>query len=177
MVALFGDEKELTPQESAKQGRFKCSFYAPVSVDTDALKQRMQERLNRHNLAAHIVWSIDDNRQLGLVDVLPDRASKLHALRFLMQHSGFSLNNTLFAGDSGNDLEVLTSDIPAVLVANATDSIRTQARNLCKAAGTEQAFYAAQGGFRGMNGNYSAGLLEGLVHFMPETETWMIRGI
>lgn len=173
MLALFADEQNLTPQENAKQGRFKCSFYAPVSVDTNALQQRMQAHLNQENLAAHIVWSIDDNRQLGLIDILPQRASKLHALRFLMQQTDFDLDTTLFAGDSGNDLQVLISDIPAVLVANATDSIRTEAQNLCKAAGTENAFYAAKGGFHGMNGNYSAGLLEGLVHFMPETEAWI----
>ncbi|MDT8385888.1 MAG: HAD-IIB family hydrolase [Thiogranum sp.] len=173
MLALFSDEPELTPQEDAKQGRFKCSFYAPVSIDSSSLQQRMLERLERENLAARIIWSIDDNRQLGLIDVVPADASKLHALRLLMQHADFGLSNTLFAGDSGNDLEVLTSDISAVLVANATESIRTQAREQARAAGTEPAFYAATGGFRNMNGNYSAGLLEGLVHFMPETDNWI----
>ncbi len=173
MLRLFSDEPELTPQEDAKQGRFKCSFYTPVSIDSSNLQQRMQERLERENLTARIIWSIDDNRQLGLIDVVPADASKLHALRFLMQHEDFDLSNTVFAGDSGNDLEVLTSDIPAVLVANATESIRAEAREQAMAAGTEQALYAATGGFRGMNGNYSAGLLEGLVHFMPETDSWI----
>jgi hypothetical protein len=29
--------------------------------------------------------------------------------------------------------------------------------------------YLPQGNFFGMNGNYAAGVLEGLVHFIPET--------
>jgi hypothetical protein len=35
------------------------------------------------------------------------------------------------------------------------------------------AFYQAQGGFLGMNGNYSAGILEGIAHYHPDTLPWM----
>jgi HAD superfamily hydrolase (TIGR01484 family) len=174
LAALFDDIETLTPQESEKQGRFKSSYYAPLSVDVERLIQQMQQRLVQAGLPARIIWSVDDNTHTGLVDVLPENASKLHAVRFLMQHSGHTLANTLFAGDSGNDLEVLCSEIHSVLVANASDSVREQALQLAAEAGTVQAFYAAHGGLRGMNGNYSAGILEGLVHFMPETGAWII---
>jgi hydroxymethylpyrimidine pyrophosphatase-like HAD family hydrolase len=41
---------------------------------------------------------------------------------------GILLQQTMvFAGDSGNDMEVLVSDIPAVLVANAPDAVRAEA--------------------------------------------------
>lgn len=173
LTALFEDMPELTAQEPEKQGRFKSSYYAPVSIDVAQLQQRMMRRLAGAKLPSHIIWSIDDNKQVGLVDVLPENASKLHALRFLIDKTGHRLDNTLFAGDSGNDLAVLSSEIPSVLVANATDAVRRQALQLCRAAGTMDAFYAARGGFRGMNGNYCAGILEGLVHFMPATDTWI----
>jgi hypothetical protein len=39
--------------------------------------------------------------------------------------------------------------------------------------GTITALYLAQGGFLGMNGNYSAGILEGIAHYHPETQLWM----
>jgi HAD superfamily hydrolase (TIGR01484 family) len=173
LVALFADIETLTPQESEKQGRFKSSYYAPLSVDVNQLKQHMRQRLTRAGLPSRIIWSIDETTETGLVDVLPENASKLHAVRFLMQNTGHTLSNTLFAGDSGNDLEVLCSEINSVLVANATDSVRAQALQLATEAGAVHALYAARGGLRGMNGNYSAGILEGLVHFIPETEVWL----
>ena len=173
LVPLFADIKTLTPQESEKQGRFKSSYYASVSVDVGQLKQQMQQRLTQAGLPSRIIWSIDETTDTGLVDVLPENASKLHAVRFLIQNTGHTLSNTLFAGDSGNDLEVLCSEINSVLVANATDSVRAQALQLATEAGAVDALYAARGGLRGMNGNYSAGILEGLVHFIPETEAWI----
>jgi len=33
--------------------------------------------------------------------------------------------------------------------------------------------YLAHGGLLGMNGNYSAGILEGVVHFIPATRDWL----
>ncbi len=173
LTELFADMPELTAQEPEKQGRFKSSYYAPASIDAEHLQRRMMRRLSGEKLASHIIWSIDDREHIGLVDILPENASKLHALRFLMQHSGHRLDTTLFAGDSGNDLAVLSSEIHSVLVANASDAVREQAVSLSRAAGTSHALYAARGGFRGMNGNYSAGILEGLVHFVPETDTWI----
>lgn len=173
LVALFEDIELLTPQESEKQGRFKSSYYAPMAVEVEALEREMQARLNAAGLPSKIIWSIDDNREIGLIDVLPQKASKLEAVRFLMQSTGHTLENTLFAGDSGNDLAVLCSEVHAVLVANATESVREEALRLARDAGTGATLYTARGGLRGMNGNYSAGILEGLVHYVPETESWI----
>ncbi len=175
LLTLFADIGALRPQESEKQGRFKSSYYAPLSVDADELQRQMRLRLDRAGLPSRIIWSVDDKLQVGLVDVLPANASKLHAVRFLMQSTGHTLANTLFAGDSGNDLAVLCSEIHAVLVANATDSVREQALRLAGEAETTDALYVARGGWRGMNGNYSAGILEGLVHFIPATDAWIAR--
>jgi hypothetical protein len=33
--------------------------------------------------------------------------------------------------------------------------------------------YIARGDFQGMNGNYSAGMLEGIAHYHPKTLAWM----
>ena len=79
----------------------------------------------------------------------------------------------MFAGDSGNDLPVLTSDVPAVLVHNAADNVREQALSDARAAGTLDQLYLAQGGFMGMNGNYSAGIVEGVIHYRPDLENWL----
>ena len=173
LIALLQDVEHLTPQESEKQGRFKSSYYAPLGVDVERLRQQMQQRLARHTLPSRIIWSVDETAGIGLVDVLPAGASKLHAVRFLMQHTEHAPANTLFAGDSGNDLEVLCSEINSVLVANASEEVRAQAQQLAAQAGTGAALYMAHGGLRDMNGNYSAGILEGLVHYLPDTEAWI----
>jgi hypothetical protein len=54
-----------------------------------------------------------------------------------------------------------------VLVANAHSSVRDKAREMAEIAGHSQRLYLARGGYLGMNGNYSAGILEGLAHFFP----------
>jgi 3-deoxy-D-manno-octulosonate 8-phosphate phosphatase KdsC-like HAD superfamily phosphatase len=108
-----------------------------------------------------------------LLDIVPRAAGKLAAIEFLMARRGFRSERTVFAGDSGNDIEVLASDVPSVLVANASAAVRRQALEMSRANGTLGRFYQARGGVLGMNGNYSAGILEGLVHFLPETEEWL----
>ena len=96
-------------------------------------------------------------------------ANKRHAIEFLMEQLGFDLSNTVFAGDSGNDLAVLASPIQSVLVANASVEVQHEAKQLALNMGQADALYFADGDFLGMNGNYSAGILEGVAHFMPET--------
>jgi hypothetical protein len=50
--------------------------------------------------------------------------------------------------------------------------VREEALELAVAAGNADSLYLASGGFRGLNGNYAAGILEGLAHFFPATEDW-----
>ena len=89
-------------------------------------------------------------------------AGKLGAIQHLLRHTGIQRECTLFAGDSGNDLDVLASWIPAVLVANATAEVRAEAIERSESQGTRERLYLARGGNEGMNGNYAAGILEGL---------------
>jgi hydroxymethylpyrimidine pyrophosphatase-like HAD family hydrolase len=129
-----------------------------------AIEQRLQER----GIKANLVWSVDEPQGIGLLDVIPERASKLHAIEFLRGDLGLTRSETLFAGDSGNDLPVLISSIPSVLVANAHPSVDERAREGAENAGTQAALHRARGGVLDMNGNYSAGILEGVAHYHPE---------
>lgn len=155
-------------QEKEKQGRHKLSFYIPLETDAQALRLEMGVRLAQAGIRANLIWSIDEEAGVGLLDVLPVSANKLHAIRFLMQREGFGHENTVFAGDSGNDLDVLLSDIPSVLVANADAEVKGRA-----AAASPQTLYVASGYYLGMNGNYSAGILEGAAHYWPEVNLWL----
>lgn len=165
---LLGISPALRLQEKEKQNRHKLSYYVPLDADAQGLIAGMNARLEEAGIKANLIWSIDEAAGCGLLDVLPASANKLHAIRFLMQQNGFNCGNTIFAGDSGNDLDVLLSDIPGVLVANADAEIK----KLVSGA-NNNAFYIASGGYLGMNGNYAAGILEGVAHFLPETAAWM----
>ncbi len=171
--SLFADLSAVRMQEAAKQNTYKLSYYVSLQADRGALLEKMRARLNERDIRASLIWSVDEPAGIGLLDVLPSRATKLHAIQFLMQHKGFTIEHSVFAGDSGNDLPVLASEIRAVLVANATDEIREAASTHAEAAGQSAALYLARGGFHGMNGNYSAGILEGFVHYMPHLADWI----
>ncbi|CAA9890996.1 Haloacid dehalogenase [Candidatus Methylobacter favarea] len=173
MQQLFAHLPDLVLQENAKQNRFKLSYYVSLDTDIPQLLEAMRGRLAQYAIRAELVYSVDEAEKNGLLDVLPASATKFHAICFLMQHLGFTVENTVFAGDSGNDLLVLTSAIKSVVVANASPDIKKEAVQLAQLQSTGPALYLAKGGFMGMNGNYSAGILEGLAHFLPCTQQWM----
>jgi HAD superfamily hydrolase (TIGR01484 family) len=173
LAAALADIPELRLQEAAKQGPCKLSYYAEALSDPSELLARVGERLAATGARCNLVWSVDETTATGLLDVLPARASKLHALEFLREHLGIPLNHTVFAGDSGNDMEVLISSIPSVLVANAQEAVRAEAVAHAIGRGHGPTLYLARGGLAGMNGNYSAGILEGVAHFIPETRAWL----
>ncbi len=170
---LFADIELLRLQEAEKQNDFKLSYYALADIEPGNLLKQMRERLDTQGIRASLIWSIDEVADTGLLDILPERATKLHAIKFLMKHKEFTHEQTVFAGDSGNDLPALTSGLQAVLVKNAHDDVRDTALRQVQAAGHGDCLYLAQGGLLGMNGNYSAGVLEGLVHYLPHTLAWL----
>lgn len=173
LKTLFSDLKQLRLQEISKQNTHKLSYYVSLHTDREELMHEMHSRLKHERIKASLIWSIDEPAAVGLLDVLPANATKRHAIEFLMQQHDFTLENTVFAGDSGNDLPVLASPIKAVLVANADEEVRSAARHQALAQNLSQALYMAQGGFAGMNGNYSAGIIEGVAHYLPEVKTWL----
>lgn len=172
---MFRDISALRLQELSKQNIHKLSYYVTLNTNQESLVSTMKSRLNEAGIQASLIWSVDEPAAIGLLDVLPASATKRHAIEFLMQEYGFDLANTVFAGDSGNDLPVLTSPIHSVLVANASEAVRETAENEAREEGCMDALYLAQGGYRHMNGNYSAGILEGVVHYLPEVDLWLNR--
>ena len=173
LKALLGHRPELRLQESAKQNKYKASYYVPLHTDCASLSAAIRQRLEAAGVMSRLIWSVDEPAGIGLLDVLPSRASKYHAIEALMQLRGFSDDNSVFCGDSGNDIEVLCSPIPAVLVANSPPAVRRLATRLTQRDRQTERLYIARGGFAAMNGNYSAGILEGVAHYYPQTIPWM----
>lgn len=164
---MFADLSALRLQEDAKQNRYKLSYYVSLDTDRQSVDEKMRQRLQTEQVDATMVWSVDEPAGIGLLDVLPARATKLHAVEFLMETLGFSLTNTVFSGDSGNDMQVLASRVPAILVNNAQPEVRQEALDAVSENMNRDSLYLAKGGFMQMNGNYSAGILEGIAHYHP----------
>ncbi len=167
---MFDDMGDLVLQEEEQQNRRKLSYYVDEGALTGELTGTMKQRLDNRGIRASIINSVDETKRIGLIDVLPESATKYHGVRFLMERLGFPNEQTLFAGDSGNDLPALTSGLQAVLVNNARDEVKEQAMKIVKDKGISDMLYLARGGFLGMNGNYSAGVLEGMVHYFPDLQ-------
>ncbi len=174
LAAMFAHVPGLTLQPEDRQNTYKLSYFIPLDADLSGLMLAMQTILNKQNISASLIYSVDEQAAIGLMDVLPQRATKLHAVEFLMREKGFVSDETVFAGDSGNDLPALVSSVPAVLVANAHADVIVEATAEAQRRGTADRLYLAKGDFMGMNGNYSAGILEGIAHFHADTQQVMV---
>ncbi len=174
LARLLDGFDQLRLQEPEKQNTFKLSYYTLSSVDGEQLVAAMQQHLSEQGIRASVIWSVDEMKDVGLVDVLPESATKMHAIQFLQSRLEAPDDRTVFAGDSGNDLAVLTSGMQAILVANARDDVKRAAREQTRQHRPER-LYIASGNSLDMNGNYAAGILEGLVHFIPKTRDWVLK--
>jgi HAD superfamily hydrolase (TIGR01484 family) len=173
IIAALDPIEGISLQDRSRQGAAKISFYIDTNSDRSELKSNIAKRLESLKMSYRLVLSADETVKRGLLDILPASASKLHAIEFLIDNWPYLRERTLFAGDSGNDMEVLTSSLPSVLVANAGEEVRSLAAEEVARQGHDDALYMAEGGFPGNNGNYAAGILEGVAHYFPETLQWM----
>jgi hypothetical protein len=135
---LLDDIECLQLQEAEKQNVFKLSYYVPSDTERDSLFNQLHQRLDAEGIRASLIWSIDEAADTGLLDILPECATKLHAIRFVIKRMGFHPERAVFAGDSGNDLPALTSGLQAVLVKNAL-------RHLLEAHGLGERLFRAVG--------------------------------
>jgi hypothetical protein len=168
IALLFTDLKELRLQESVKQKKYKLSYYLSLEEEPQALMATMQDRLMKKHMRTELIWSVDETVGVGLLDVMPKQATKLHAIEYLREQTNHSRQRTIFAGDSGNDLDVLLSPIQSILVANAHPDVKERVQASLLTRKNSVSIYLAQGGFCNMNGNYSAGVLEGVHHYAPD---------
>lgn len=158
IAAALDDVPALRLQASDRQARFKVSFTVDLARPVLALDAEVAGRLSDLGVRSRRVWSVDELAAVRLLDVLPERASKRHAVEYLQRHLGLGLEDTVVAGDSGNDLGILTSGMPAVLVGNARNEIKAEAESA--AVRPEQLYIAAS--------SYAAGVLEGVAHHRPQ---------
>jgi hydroxymethylpyrimidine pyrophosphatase-like HAD family hydrolase len=111
-----------------------------------------------------IVYSFDSQDGKGLLDFLPASATKQTALEYVAEEFGAEKEDVVFCGDSGNDIFPLTAGFCGVLVRNADEQL---VENVKKAMdeNTDLKVYFAKGDFRGLQGYYTSGVIEGAYHY------------
>jgi len=170
LVNFFTNFDQIKLQEITKQGLHKLSYYVSLETEREPIITKIEAKLEAEKIQANIIWSIDEKAQVGLLDILPLSANKYHAIAYLMKNQNFTLDNTIFSGDSGNDLDVLMSPIKSILVANAHLEIKEKIQSEMNQVGLKDSIYIAQGKSSKLNGNYSAGILEGIFHYFPDIQ-------
>lgn len=164
LAAALGEIAALSPQPADRQATHKLSFFVAADAPRESLDQAVAARLDALGVRARRIWSVDEAAGVGLLDVLPSSASKLHALRHVLARLNAAERDAVFAGDSGNDLEVLASSISSVLVANASDEVRQAASAAARQAGNAAALLVAEG----PQACYAGGALAGVAHFRSD---------
>ena len=152
----------LREQEPEHQNPFKQSYYAD-HARKDHILAAIGERVEGHYHEV-IVYSYDSMDDKGLVDFLPNSATKQTALEYVAEEFGCDKGEVVFCGDSGNDIFPLTAGFSGVLVRNADDQLVENVRS-AMAQNPALKVYFAKGGFMDLNGYYTGGVLEGAGHY------------
>ena len=101
---------EEQPEEAQRQ--FKISYYLDQKNSGENLS-RIHALLGDAGLKYNAVYSGGKH-----LDILPYRASKGKAMRYLLYKWSIQADQTLVAGDSGNDADMLRGGVLGVVVAN-----------------------------------------------------------
>lgn len=130
-------------QTPENQREFKLSYL----VDPHKMPplEEIHHHLRQLHLHAQLIYSHGE-----FLDLLPIRASKGHAIRYLSYKWGLPLTHFLVSGDSGNDTEMLLGDTMAVVVGNHSSE-------LDHLKGMSRIYFA--------HAHHAHGILEGMQHY------------
>ena len=101
----------LKPQRKSEQSRFKIAYHYDEAVAPSV--EEITQRLHKRDLTCNVIHAFGQ-----FLDIVPVRASKGQALRYVAQRWGIPLENILVAGGSGADEDMMRGNTMAVVVAN-----------------------------------------------------------
>ncbi len=158
----LADVDGMRQQEAEHLNPFKQSYYVDHARKDEvllAVDQRIKGRFDEV-----IVYSFDSQDGKGLLDLLPDSATKQTALEYVAEEFGAAKQDVVFCGDSGNDIFPLTAGFSGVLVRNADEQLVENVKQ-AQAENPSLRVYFAKGNFQGLNGYYTSGVIEGAYHY------------
>ncbi len=139
---VLSDLTYLNPQEGKKQRKFKISYY--MEDDPDQLAQ-VHKILQENKLRYHLIYSHGQ-----FLDILPYRASKGKAIRYLSYKWEIPISSIMVCGDSGNDTDMLRGDTRGVVVANFSKELEAL-------KGHRNIFFSGN--------EYAAGIIDGIRNY------------
>lgn len=145
-------------QETEHQNQFKQSYYVDHKKKEQILSKI--DELIKGKYDEVIIYSFDSMDSKGLIDFLPNSATKQTALEYVAKNLCVEKKDVVFCGDSGNDIFPLTAGFSGVLVKNADEQL---VKNVKKAMeeNPNLEVYFANGDFKGLSGYYTSGIIEG----------------
>ena len=145
----------LERQPKLEQSRFKLSYYIdPEQVDIEEIKRL----LHSEEQSVHVQMAFGQ-----FLDILPIRASKGMALRYVADRWQIPLERVLVAGGSGADEDMMRGNTLAILVANPHHD------ELAQLVDSDRIYAASQ--------PYAAGILEGIHHYQFFQQTYTNKAL
>ncbi len=149
-------------QESEHLNQFKQSYYVDHGKKDEVLSG--VHELVEGKFDEVIIYSFDSQDGKGLLDFLPKSATKQTALEYVAKEFGCNREEVVFCGDSGNDIFPLTAGFSGVLVKNADAQLIENVEKALIENPNLRAYFA-KGDFKGLNGYYTSGVIEGAYHY------------
>jgi len=133
----------LVLQPEIDQRKYKISYN--IDPETTPAKRKIIGYLRKQNLQVKVIHSHN-----AYLDILPIRASKGLAVRYLAMKWGMTPEQIIVAGDSGNDEEMLRGNTLGVVVGNYSSELK-------HLYGKPRIYFAEQ--------EYANGILEGIEYY------------
>jgi sucrose-phosphate synthase len=131
-------------QPKTEQSKYKISYYIDPEIAPDS--NEILHLLHRQDQSINVVHSFGQ-----YLDIIPVRASKGFALRWVNEQWDIPLENTLTAGGSGADEDLMRGNTLAVVVANR------HSEELSDLTEAERIYFAKH--------SYAAGIIEALDYY------------
>jgi sucrose-phosphate synthase len=141
---VLGELSGIHRQPKHDQSRFKLSYYYDAQVAPSY--DEIVTLLRQNDLTANVFISFGQ-----FLDIIPSRASKGQALRYVAQRLDIPLNQILVAGGSGADEDMMRGNTLAVVVGNRHHE------ELSGLTDQESIYFASQ--------PYAMGILEAIDHY------------
>lgn len=142
----------ITLQKDEKtQREFKISYDLDDTAPPDEALPRIYDALSKARVAYSLIFSHG-----AYIDILPHRASKGKAVRYISTKWNVPIERIATAGDSGNDRDMLIGNTSGIVVGNHDEE-------LSALRGSTHRIYFAEG-------RCAKGIIEGLRHygFLPK---------
>ncbi|MDA3938756.1 MAG: HAD-IIB family hydrolase, partial [Spirochaetia bacterium] len=143
---IMNRESYIRKQTSPESQRdFKISFVLKDGESGEEVIPRIHNILMENRLRYNLIFSHNN-----LIDILPYRAGKGKAIRYLANKWGIPVSKIITAGNSGNDADMLSRGLNGIIVGNYSPELE-------KLRKTKGIYFADK--------EFADGILEGLEHF------------